>query len=70
MKDMMASIDKADKEVYKIVKKELERQQLGLEMIPSENNVSKAVLQAMGSILTINILKVIQKRGIMVETSL
>ena len=52
MSDMMASIDKADKEVYKIIKKELERQQLGLEMIPSENNVSKAVLQAMGSILT------------------
>ena len=52
MHDMMASIDKTDKEVYKIIKKELGRQQLGLEMIPSENNVSKAVLQAMGSILT------------------
>lgn len=52
MHDMMASIGKTDSEVYKIIKKELERQQLGLEMIPSENNVSKAVLQAMGSILT------------------
>ncbi len=49
---MMASIDKADPEVYKLIKKELGRQQLGLEMIPSENNVSKEVLQAMGSILT------------------
>jgi len=52
MHDMMASIQKTDPEIYKLIKKELERQQLGLEMIPSENNVSKAVLQAMGSILT------------------
>ena len=49
---MMDDISKTDPEVYKLVKKELERQQLGLEMIPSENNVSKAVLQAMGSIFT------------------
>jgi glycine hydroxymethyltransferase len=52
MNDMMNSIDKSDTETYKLIKKELERQQLGLEMIPSENNVSKSVLQAMGSILT------------------
>ncbi len=49
---MMASIKKTDPEMYKLIKKEFGRQQLGLEMIPSENNVSKAVLQAMGSILT------------------
>src|SRR3989339_652040 len=49
---MMDDISKTDPEIYASIKKELERQQLGLEMIPSENDVSKAVLQAMGSILT------------------
>ncbi len=49
---MMDDISKTDPEIYSLIKKELERQQLGLEMIPSENDVSKAVLQAMGSILT------------------
>ena len=49
---MMDDISKADPEIYELLKKELERQQLGLEMIPSENNVSKAVMQAMGSVLT------------------
>ncbi len=49
---MMDDISKSDPEIYDLIKSELERQQLGLEMIPSENNVSKAVLQAMGSILT------------------
>jgi len=49
---MMENIKKTDPKIYALIKKELERQQLGLEMIPSENNVGKAVLQAMGSILT------------------
>ena len=49
---MMDDISKTDPEIYNLIKKELERQQLGLEMIPSENNVSKAVLQAMGSVFT------------------
>src|SRR3990167_8766404 len=49
---MMQDISKTDPETYDILKKELERQQHGLEMIPSENNVSKAVMQAMGSVLT------------------
>ena len=49
---MMDDISNADPEVYNLIKKELERQQHGLEMIPSENNVSKEVLQAMGSVLT------------------
>lgn len=49
---MMNDISKTDPDIYKLIKKELERQQLGLEMIPSENNVSKAVMQAMGSVLT------------------
>src|SRR3990167_5376714 len=49
---MMNDISKTDPEIYALLKKELERQQYGLEMIPSENNVSKAVLQAMGSVFT------------------
>src|SRR3989338_6216558 len=49
---MMQDISKTDPETYSLIKKELERQQHGLEMIPSENNVSKAVMQAMGSDLT------------------
>src|SRR3989338_7862985 len=49
---MMQDISKTDPEIYALIKKELERQQHGLEMIPSENNVSKAVLQAMGSVFT------------------
>jgi glycine hydroxymethyltransferase len=52
MHDMMASIDKVDKEVYEIIKKERDRLANGIELIPSENVVSKAVLQAMGSVFT------------------
>ena len=52
MHDMMASIDKSDKEVLETIKKEHKRLNEGVELIPSENVVSKAVLQAMGSIFT------------------
>lgn len=38
--------------VFKLIGKELHRQRFGLEMIPSENYVSKNVLEALGSILT------------------
>jgi glycine hydroxymethyltransferase len=41
-----------DPEISESIKKEMNRQKFGLELIPSENYVSKAVLQAMGSILT------------------
>ena len=41
-----------DPEVYSLIQKETERQEYGLEMIPSENFVSEAVLEAMGSTLT------------------
>ncbi len=46
---MMDDIDKADKEVFQIIKKEGKRIRHGLEMIPSENFASKAVLQALGN---------------------
>lgn len=38
--------------IFKLIEKEAVRQKTGLEMIPSENYVSKAVLKALGSILT------------------
>lgn len=38
--------------VFKLIDKELARQKEGLELIPSENYVSSAVLEAMGSVLT------------------
>lgn len=41
-----------DLAVYEIVKREEQRQKEGIELIASENYVSKAVLEAMGSILT------------------
>lgn len=45
-------IQTADPEIYNAIQKELERQQLGLEMIASENYASKAVMEAQGSVLT------------------
>lgn len=41
-----------DPEIYQLIQRETDRQEYGLEMIPSENFVSEAVLEAMGSILT------------------
>lgn len=44
--------EKNDPAVFNTVKKELKRQQDGLEMIASENFVSKAVLETSGNIMT------------------
>jgi len=41
-----------DKEIFKLIKAEKKRQKNGLELIASENYVSKEVLKAMGSVLT------------------
>ncbi len=41
-----------DPEVYSLIEKETERQNNGMELIASENFVSKAVMEAMGSSLT------------------
>lgn len=49
---MMQSIEESDPEIYEIVKKEVKRVQEGIELIPSENFVSKAVLQAYGTVFT------------------
>ncbi len=41
-----------DKQVFILIRKELERQRNGIELIASENFVSRQVLKAMGSVLT------------------
>ncbi|BCZ46299.1 serine hydroxymethyltransferase [Clostridium gelidum] len=46
------NIQKEDKEIYGLMEKELERQRKGIELIASENIVSPAVMEAMGSYLT------------------
>jgi glycine hydroxymethyltransferase len=48
----MGVLGKVDPEVYGAIMNELERQKNGLEMIPSENFTSLAVLEAQGSVLT------------------
>ena len=47
-----AKLEQADKEVFEIIEKELERQTNHLEMIASENFTSPAVMEAMGSVFT------------------
>ena len=46
------SLSIADPDLYNSIKLELERQQQHVELIASENIVSKAVLDAQGSIMT------------------
>ena len=46
------SIRREDPEVYSAMMRELQRQQDHIELIASENFVSEAVMQAMGSHLT------------------
>ena len=48
----MAKLKEVDYEIYKIIEQEKKRQKYNLELIASENYVSNAVLEAMGSILT------------------
>jgi glycine hydroxymethyltransferase len=49
---MMQDLKDSDPKIYAVVTDELERQQTGAELIASENYVSKAVMQTMGSVLT------------------
>lgn len=45
-------VKKEDLDIYNVIMDELHRQEYGLELIASENYVSPAVMQTMGSILT------------------
>ena len=45
-------IKNSDSKIYKLIKLEEKRQKEGLELIPSENYTSEAVMEAMGSALT------------------
>ena len=47
-----ADLTTADPAIARAIAQELERQQTQIELIASENIVSKAVLEAQGSILT------------------
>jgi glycine hydroxymethyltransferase len=48
----MEQLKQTDPEIYKSMVDEIERQEYGLELIASENYVSLAVMQAMGSVMT------------------
>lgn len=47
-----SSLRDLDPVIYNLIQKEAERQELGLELIASENYTSKAVMEAQGSIMT------------------
>jgi glycine hydroxymethyltransferase len=49
---MWEHVKVTDPEIYEVLLKEWERQEYGLELIASENFVSLAVMEAMGSVLT------------------
>src|SRR5437870_6513078 len=52
MGDRRASLAQVDPAIAALIRRETERQEFGLELIASENFVSEAVLEAMGSPLT------------------
>ncbi len=48
----MSTLQQQDPDIYNLIQKEIARQSEGLEMIPSENHTSQAVIEALGSRLT------------------
>ncbi|HXX45437.1 MAG TPA: serine hydroxymethyltransferase [Candidatus Acidoferrales bacterium] len=52
LRRMSRSLEETDPEIAAILNEEVRRQATGLELIPSENFVSEAVMEAMGSVLT------------------
>lgn len=46
------ALKETDSQIYELIEAEKQRRREGLEMIPSENHTSRAVLEALGSILT------------------
>ena len=49
---MMKHLERTDPQIFNLVKQEEERQRDVLEMIPSENYTSQAVMEALGTVLT------------------
>lgn len=49
---LMNNIKESDQEVHQLILQEIDRIENGVELIPSENFVSRAVLQAVGSVFT------------------
>lgn len=49
---MLQNLKSKDKEIYNVIEKEIERQTDKIELIASENFVSNAVMEAVGSVLT------------------
>src|SRR5208337_3293469 len=49
---MQRPLDEVDHQISELLREEAVRQSTGFELIPSENLVSEAVLEAMGSVLT------------------
>src|SRR6202163_3683542 len=52
LRRMSRSLDETDPAIAAVLRDEVRRQATGLELIPSENFVSEAVLETMGSVLT------------------
>lgn len=48
----MLSIKDTDPEIYEVIRSEIQRQEWKLELIASENYVSRAVMEAVGTVLT------------------
>jgi glycine hydroxymethyltransferase len=52
LRRMSRSLEETDPDIAAVLRNEVRRQATGLELIPSENFVSEAVLEVMGSVLT------------------
>jgi glycine hydroxymethyltransferase len=52
LKHMNATLEELDPELFDIIECEKKRQRTGLELIPSENFTSAAVMQALGSVMS------------------
>ena len=52
MDNFKKSLEEADQQIYNLINRERERQELGIELIASENYASPSVMAAQGSILT------------------
>ena len=50
--DIMENIRKEDPALYDILSKEIDREEMTLELIASENFTSKAVMEMAGSVMT------------------